>query len=197
MASCWSTHPSMTPMANGCVRASRCSLFPRWAFCSSRGDDPIALAFSSGGKPPYGRFQRRHATLRAKMIDGTFPDIDRLIPTGNDKILTLDTKALAGLLHRVTPTCSPHDAGVRLTLTPDMLAISVNSTLWGSASGSMAAAYDGPRFEIGFNRHYLGDILKVSGGQTRIAFCDLASPVLFTDPADPSITLVLMPMHVV
>ena len=160
-----------------------------------RGDEPVAFAFSADKLR--GSFQRGHATLRAKMINGTFPDVDRVISKDNDKVATLDTKALAGLLHRVAAACSRNDVGVRLTLTTGKLVVSVDRMLWGSATGGMGAAYDGPRFEVGFNRRYLGDILRVSGEQIRVAFSDQASPVLFTDPADPSCVHVLMPMRVV
>jgi DNA polymerase-3 subunit beta len=143
------------------------------------------------------RFGLPTATLTSKLIDGTFPDYSRVIPSGNDKQLTIPARALAEGVDRVATIATDKTRAVKLTLNRDQLVLSVTSPENGTASEELTADYGADGFEVGFNSRYLLDILgQVDGEEVTFHLADAASPALIREGTDAAALYVLMPMRV-
>jgi len=143
------------------------------------------------------RFAFDDAVLTSKLIDGTFPDYERVIPAGNDKFLEVDGKAFAAAVDRVSTISTEKSRAVKLSLDKDRLVLSATSPENGSATEELTVAYNSPAMEIGFNSRYLMDITaQIEGDNARFALNDAASPTVVRDGADESALYVLMPMRV-
>ncbi len=143
------------------------------------------------------RFAFGDAVLTSKLIDGTFPDYERVIPADNDKLLDVDVKAFAGAVDRVSAISTEKSRAIKLSLEKGALTLSASSPESGSAVEEIEAAYDAAPLEIGFNSRYLLDILaQVEGEVAHFAMADAASPTVVRDIAANGAVYVLMPMRV-
>ena len=135
--------------------------------------------------------------LTSKLIDGTFPDYERVIPTGNDKMLQVDCLSFREAVDRVSTISSEKSRAVKLMIEGETITLTANSPENGTATEEVPAAYKGPAMEIGFNSRYLLDIAQqIEGGEAEISLADSASPTIMRDTADSSALYVLMPMRV-
>ena len=142
-------------------------------------------------------FAFSNIVLTSKLIDGKFPDYTRVIPTDNDKLLSLDAKSFAQSVDRVSAISSEKSRAVKLVLEADKLALSVSNPDSGSASDELSVAYDAEAMEIGFNARYLMDITGQLDGETAtFELADSGSPTLVRDGEDKQALYVLMPMRV-
>ncbi len=147
------------------------------------------------------RFATGEAALTSKLIDGTFPDYDRVIPSNNDKILEVKCKEFAEAVDRVSTISTEKSRAVKLAIVPGAnggsLAVSATSPENGTAVEEIDATYLAEPMEIGFNSRYLLDITaQIDGEGAQFAMSDSASPTIVRDRADPSALYVLMPMRV-
>ena len=106
------------------------------------------------------------AVLTSKLIDGTFPDYTRVIPTGNDKLLKIDPRSFEEGVDRVSTIASERTRAVKMALERDRVTLSVTSPENGTAAEEVPADYGAEGFEIGFNARYLLDILGQIEGDT-------------------------------
>ncbi|MGE8585064.1 MAG: DNA polymerase III subunit beta [Agrobacterium tumefaciens] len=135
--------------------------------------------------------------LTSKLIDGTFPDYQRVIPTGNDKEMRVDCQTFARAVDRVSTISSERGRAVKLALTNGQLTLTVNNPDSGSATEEVAVGYDNDSMEIGFNAKYLLDITsQLSGEDAIFLLADAGSPTLVRDTAGDDALYVLMPMRV-
>jgi len=145
------------------------------------------------------KFVIGQTTLTSKLIDGTFPDYDRVIPRGNDKILRVDKKDFNDAVGRVSAISAERHRPVKLSLAKDLLVISAASPEQGTASeelgGDLIDYQSGP-LEIGFQARYLSDVTDQIRGKVEFVFADGAAPTLVRDQDDTSAVYVLMPMRV-
>ena len=143
------------------------------------------------------RFVFGDAVLTSKLIDGTFPDYDRVIPTGNDKVLEVECKPFAEAVDRVSTISTEKSRAVKLALERGSLTLSATSPENGTAVEEIEVRYNGPSIEIGFNSRYLLDITdQMSGEWVAFQMADAASPTVVHERADTSALYVLMPMRV-
>lgn len=135
--------------------------------------------------------------LTSKLIDGTFPDYSRVIPTGNDKLLKLDPKSFYQAVDRVATIATEKTRAVKMGLESDKVTLSVTSPDNGTAAEELAAEYASDGLEIGFNANYLKDILsQVDSDVVEVHLADAGAPTLIRkDEASPAL-YVLMPMRV-
>jgi DNA polymerase III subunit beta len=143
------------------------------------------------------RFAAGDLVLTSKLIDGTFPDYERVIPRNNDKTLELDTKAFASAVDRVSTISMEKGRAVKLQIGGNKVVLTVNNPDSGSAEEEVACAYGADPLEIGFNSRYLMDVagqMKSDGMQFLLA--DAGSPTIVRDPGDEQALYVLMPMRV-
>ena len=144
-----------------------------------------------------GSFTLGSVILTSKLIDGTFPDYQRVIPTGNDKTLLIDRQSFGQAVDRVSTISSERGRAVKLSIGNGQVVLTVNNPDSGSATEEIAAGYEADALEIGFNAKYLLDVTsQIGGAQARFMLADAGSPTLISDPDDPDALYVLMPMRV-
>ncbi|OCC23101.1 DNA polymerase III subunit beta [Croceicoccus estronivorus] len=135
--------------------------------------------------------------LTSKLIDGTFPDYSRVIPTGNDKLLKLDPKSFFEGVDRVATIATEKTRAVKMGLDHDKVTLSVTSPDNGTAAEELPADYSADGFEIGFNANYLKDILsQIEGDTVELHLADAGAPTLIRQDAKSAALYVLMPMRV-
>ena len=143
------------------------------------------------------RFTIGEVVMTSKLIDGTFPDYQRVIPQNNDKALTLDRQTFSNAVDRVSTISSERGRAVKLSLTSDQLTLTVNSPDSGTATEELAVEYGSDDIEIGFNARYLLDITSQLSGESAVfMLADPGSPTLIRDGGDETTLYVLMPMRV-
>jgi DNA polymerase-3 subunit beta len=135
--------------------------------------------------------------LTSKLIDGTFPDYQRVIPTGNDKLLTVERGEFAKAVDRVSTISSERGRAVKLALSEGRLTLSVNNPDSGNAVEELDVSYDAAPLDVGFNARYLLDITGQLDGDTAVfKLADPGSPTVIQDRDGAPTLYVLMPMRV-
>jgi len=143
------------------------------------------------------RFAFDDIVLTSKLIDGNFPDYQRVIPTGNDKILEVDRREFRNAVDLVSTISSEKSRAVKLALRPGALTLSATSAENGTATEEIEVKYDGAPLEIGFNSRYLLDVAdEIEGEGLQLVLADAVAPTLVRDMADAMALYVLMPMRV-
>ena len=156
-------------------------------------EGPVEVSMS----PTKIRFGLGSAVLTSKLIDGTFPDYNRVIPTANDKLLKLDPKSFAAGVDRVSTIASEKTRAVKMMVDRDKVTLSVTSPESGTATEELAADYGSDGLEIGFNARYLLDILgEIDGDTVEVHLADAAAPTLLRENDRSDALYVLMPMRV-
>jgi DNA polymerase-3 subunit beta len=141
------------------------------------------------------------AALTSKLIDGTFPDYDRVIPVNNDKILDVECKEFADAVDRVSTISTERSRAVKLALDRGNLVVSATSPENGTAVEELEVRYQNTPIEIGFNSRYLLDITEqIEGEYVQFQMADAGSPTIVRDAAPEAnganALYVLMPMRV-
>ncbi len=137
--------------------------------------------------------------LTSKLIDGTFPEYERVIPRDNDKILRVGKKDFADAVARVSAISQERSRPVKLSLERHLLTLSAASPDQGTAKEELddgRVSYESGPIEIGFQARYLNDITDQIEKDVEFAFSDSAAPTLVRDVDSPSALYVLMPMRV-
>jgi len=143
------------------------------------------------------RFATPEITLTSKVIDGTFPDYTRVIPTNNTRRLEVDAADFAKAVDRVATVSSERSRAVKLSLDEDRLILSVNAPDSGNAEEELAVAYSDDRLEIGFNAKYLLEIAsQVDRENAVFLFSSPGEPTLMREGNDETAIYVVMPMRV-
>jgi DNA polymerase-3 subunit beta len=143
------------------------------------------------------RFDLGNVTLTSKLIDGTFPDYGRVIPSENNKSMEVDGKLFASAVDRVSTISTERSRAVKLDLDEGKVTLAVNNPDSGSATEELGIDYKGDALEIGFNARYLLDITQQLDGPTaHFELSDSGSPTVVRDGDDPEALYVLMPMRV-
>ncbi len=158
-------------------------------------DDDMTIAVSVSETKI--RFATPDVTLTSKVIDGTFPDYARVIPTGNTRRLEVDAAEFAQAVDRVATVSSERSRAVKLALEDDRLILSVNAPDSGAADEELAVSYGDERLEIGFNAKYLLEIAgQVDRENAVFLFNTAGDPTLMREGNDESAVYVVMPMRV-
>lgn len=156
-------------------------------------DDEIEMSVSEGKI----RFKLGRAVLTSKLIDGAFPDYERVIPRDNKNMMTVDNKRLAEAVDRVATISIEKSRSVKLSIDGGVLTLAVNNPESGQATEELPAEYGHEAFTIGFNARYILDVTsQIEGDEARLHFADPASPTLVTDSGDSDALYVLMPLRV-
>jgi len=158
-------------------------------------DDDMQIAVSVSETKV--RFATPDISLTSKVIDGTFPDYTRVIPTQNTKRLEVDANEFARAVDRVATVSSERSRAVKLSLEEDKLTLSVNAPDSGAAEEELIVAYGDERLEIGFNAKYLLEIAsQVDRENAVFLFNASGDPTLMREGNDTSAVYVVMPMRV-
>ncbi len=161
---------------------------------SGEGGGLVDIALSDGKI----RFSFGNIVLTSKLIDGTFPDYQRVIPSGNDKRMEVDCKSFQAAVDRVATISSEKSRAVKMAVNGDTVTLSANNPEQGSGTDEVPVTFNGEgTLEIGFNARYLLDIAgQIEGENISFDLSDGASPTIVRDAADPGALYVLMPMRV-
>jgi len=143
------------------------------------------------------RFRFSSIELVSKVVDGKFPDYNRVIPTGHTKQIELPRSALLQALQRAAILSNEKFRGVRIVLGSDQLKIICTNSEQEEAEEELEVAYKGEGLDIGFNITYLVDVLQNMGTeQVVLAFGDANSSALVTMPGRNDYKYVVMPMRI-
>ena len=135
--------------------------------------------------------------LTSKLIDGQFPDYDRVIPKDNDKQVRMAVKDFSRKIASVSAISTEAARAVRLKLDKDLLLLESMRSETGSARDELAVQYDSDQMEIGFNANYLRDIAEqIDGESVTMDIKDSNSPAVLRDADDAHTLYILMPMRV-
>ena len=133
--------------------------------------------------------------LESKVIDGTFPDYNRVIPISNQHRMVVSPALMLDAIKQVGSIKSERGKAVKLDLYQDGVIVSATDVDFGTASVDIQARND-VELEIGFNSTYLEGILSLIEGEARFHLEDSVSPTVITDISDDEFTAVLMPTRV-
>ena len=154
-------------------------------------DEPLKLEFAAN----HLRVTAGHLSLITKLIDATYPDYQRAIPVGGDKVVNGARSEIRDALTRTGIFANEMYRNVSLNLSPGNLKIKANNPQQEEAEENVAVDYHGNSFEIGFNVGYLIDALSViAGDRVQMTFTDGNSAVLLRSPDDSQSRFVISPM---
>jgi DNA polymerase III subunit beta len=135
--------------------------------------------------------------LISKVIDGKFPDYKKVVPTTNDKTLTVSSKDFINSIERVASVSLDRKEGVKLVINRDNVQLSVNSANSGEGNEKIKAEFSSEELNISFNSKYLIDIAsEVEDRNLKMNLKDSVSPVLIEDSSDKNSYYVIMPMKI-
>ena len=155
-------------------------------------DSDIAVAIGTN----HIRVESADLRFTSKLIDGKFPDYERVLPKQGDKIIQADKTEIRQCFSRVAILSNEKYRGVRLRIESGSLTTVANNPEQEEAEETINVDYQGPELEIGFNVNYLLDVLNVVRSDTvRIQLADSNSSALITDAEDESASYVVMPMR--
>tara|TARA_Y100001951_G_scaffold61414_1_gene48980 strand:- start:2627 stop:3730 length:1104 start_codon:yes stop_codon:yes gene_type:complete len=135
-------------------------------------------------------------TFTSKLVDGKFPDYERVLPRGGDKLVLADRQGLREAFSRTAILSNEKYRGIRLTLAAGLLKIQANNPEQEEAEEEIVVDYNGSGLEIGFNVSYLLDVLGVMGTeQVRLILSDSNSSALLQEADNDDSAYVVMPMR--
>lgn len=156
-------------------------------------DDPVDIAILANQV----RFAFGTVELTSKVIDGKFPDYNRVIPTAHQKHVTLDRLSFLGTLQRAAILSNERFRGVRLSLAPGLLKVVCTNNEQEEAEEEIEVTYDGAPVDIGFNINYLLDVAStLSASEMTLSLQDASASALFTLPGRSDFKYVVMPMRI-
>lgn len=138
-----------------------------------------------------------NAIVTSKLIDGKFPDYERVIPHANDKILEISSKALAEAVDRVSTVSFEKARAIKLNVGAGKVVVSADSADGNTADEELEANYSAEPIETGYNFRYMLDMMnQIENDTAQILLSDSSAPALVRDPSDVSVLYVIMPMRV-
>ena len=156
-------------------------------------DDPLIISLT----PTQARFSFGNIDLVSKLIDGKFPDYERVIPQHHSKLVRVSRDALLHSLLRAAILTNEKFRGVRLVLGPGSLKIISSNAEQEEAQEELEIDYTGEALDVGFNVTYLLDVLNnVSNEGVELHLADANSSALFILPGNETFKYVVMPMRI-
>lgn len=156
-------------------------------------DDPLEIFMT----PTQAQFRFNNIELVTKIIDGKFPDYDRVIPKTHNKLIKLSRMQLLQSLQRVKILTNEKTPGVRLVFAENTLKIIGNNTEREEAQEEIEIVYAHESIDIGFNVNYLLDVLNnVGNEEIECHLGDARSSALFQLPENVNFKYVVMPMRI-
>ena len=144
------------------------------------------------------RFSFKETVITSKLIDGKFPDYEKVIPKNTSNTFSIDRKKFLESINRIATMSSEKSRAIKLNLNKDKITISANNLEeGGSGVEEINIKYNGPSLDIGFNSGYLKEIInQFSLEEITILFSDSTAPTIIKDNSKSDSLYVLMPMRV-
>ena len=156
------------------------------------GDEEVSVSISDTKI----RVSVSDTTITSKLIDGNFPDYEKVIPKDNN-LISLDSAIFSESVDRVSTIFSDKSKSVRMSLSENKMTLEANSPDTGSAVEEIELSYSNEEISIGFNSKYLLDVTsQIGSGIFNMSLKDSGAPALISLPDDPDSLFVLMPMRV-
>ncbi|OED41442.1 DNA polymerase III subunit beta [Endozoicomonas sp. (ex Bugula neritina AB1)] len=158
----------------------------------TEGDEMVHISLSAS----HIRAKTGDFIFTSKLVDGKFPDYDRVLPRGGDKVIIGDRQELRQAFQRASILSNEKYRGIRLILSDGLLKVMANNPEQEEAEEELSLAYHGEHMEIGFNVSYLLDVLSViSGESVKITLSDPNSSALLEESESGDSAYVVMPMR--
>lgn len=155
-------------------------------------EEPVAVRLG----PNHLRASVSGFDFTTKLVDGRFPDYDKVIPRGTDREVLADRSSLREAFQRTAILSNEKYRGVRVTLGDETLTVQANNPEQEEAEEAVPVAFRGEPLEIGFNVSYLLDVLgALESSQVRIALSDANSSAVLQEPEGGDALYVVMPMR--
>mgnify|MGYP000875863056 CR=1 FL=1 len=143
------------------------------------------------------RIEAGDLAIVSKLIDGTFPDYERVIPQNNDKIITFGSEDMRGAVGRVSVISAERGRAVRCAFAAGGATLTVNNPDSGTATDEIPVTYTGAPIDIGLNGQYLAEMVaQFPPGDVSLALADPGTPTIFTSEKAPGLIGVVMPVRV-
>ncbi len=143
------------------------------------------------------QFKIGNSAIVSKVIDGKFPEYEKVVPKNNNKILSVNVKDFINSIERVITVSIDRKEGVKITLEKDQIQLFVASTTSGEGKETLKANYNSETLTISFNARYLLDIAsEIQDEKLTMNLNDATSPVLIQDKSDNHSYYVIMPMKI-
>jgi DNA polymerase-3 subunit beta len=156
------------------------------------GDEAVTLTLGAS----HVRAHTGDFTFTSKLVDGKFPDYERVVPRGGDKVFIADRAGLRQVLSRTAILSNEKYRGVRLHLDEGNLRVMANNPEQEEAEETIAVEYSGDALEIGFNVGYLIDVLNaLNEDRVQMTLSDPNSSALMEEPGGGDTLYVVMPMR--
>jgi DNA polymerase-3 subunit beta len=135
-------------------------------------------------------------TIVSKIIDGSFPDYERVIPKENDKVLKVERKLLSDAIDRVATIANDKHRSIKIILENNLIKLQSNTNEGGSADEEIPCEYSSDRIETGFNSRYLLDVLlQITSENVICNLKDGSMPVLIKGEGEDKALFVVMPVR--
>jgi DNA polymerase-3 subunit beta len=142
-------------------------------------------------------FKKPGLSMVMRLIDGQFPEYQRVIPKEGEKQLLVNRACLGDALKRIALLSADKTNAVKLSLSENLLRITANNPDLGEAKDDIEVAYRGQPLTVGFNARYIQDVLAaMDTDEVTLEMGDEHSPGVLHAPGDRSYTTVVMPMRV-
>jgi DNA polymerase-3 subunit beta len=142
------------------------------------------------------KVQCSNCTIISKLIDGQFPEYDKVVPKNNTKIVNIDKKVIFDAVDRVATIANDKHRTIKLVLEADKILLQVSSSDGGFADEEVAIDFKGEKIEAGFNSRYLLEIInQVNSDKLNLKFNDSFSPVI-ADSDNLGGLYVIMPVRI-
>ena len=144
------------------------------------------------------RFSFNETIIVSKLIDGKFPDYEKVIPKNTSNAFSINRKKFLESINRISTISSDKSKAIKLNLNKNKLTISANNLEeGGSGIEEIEISYNGPSLDIGFNGSYLKEIInQLNSKEITILFSDSTAPTIIKDESKSETLYVLMPMRV-
>ncbi len=136
-------------------------------------------------------------TFTSKLIEGKFPDYNRVVPRGGDKVVIASRKELKAIFSRAAILSHENIRGVRLQISDNLLQVSANNTEHEQVEDSLTVTYYGESLQIGFNIGYLIDVLNIiTSDEVKMTFSNANASALVESTESHDALYVVMPMRI-
>jgi len=157
------------------------------------GDEEITLLIGKN----HIQFDIRDIRFLTRLIEGTYPNYEQVIPSSNEKMVTLNREAFIKALRRTSVMSREKSNAVKFDIQENLITITASNPDVGEAKDQIEAAYSGDELSLGFNARYLIDALSaISSEEVVFELNDSLSPTLLKEKSSEDYLCVVMPMRI-
>lgn len=188
----------ITKMIEGTLSEAKKLIIPRKAASELRkiidkGGDEISMGLGKN----HVLFTMGDMQFLTRLIEGTYPNYEQVVPTNNDKRIAVGREAFAKTVRRVAIMSRERSNAVKVDLTENLMTITSSNPDLGEAHDEIPIEYSGEALTLGFNARYLQDVLEsMSSDRIILEFQTALSPVLITEEQGGDYRCVIMPMRI-